>query len=88
MKQFILAKDKEVPPEMRLLLHPEVPTGSHVQTYNAPTHKLTVCTTDDLQLKYPPFILKINTTYITKKNKVVPELQIIHDYHPMYDLIR
>ena len=30
VKHFILAKDKEVPPEMKLLFHPEVPTRIHV----------------------------------------------------------
>ena len=58
VKQFIFAKDLESPPEMKLLFHPEVPTGSHVWTYNAPTHELTVCTTDDMQLAYPPLVLK------------------------------
>lgn len=71
-----------------LLFHPEVPTGIHARTYNAPTHQLTVCTTDDMQLNYPPLVLKRNITYIRKKNTIAPELQIIHDCHPLYDLIR
>ena len=54
VQQFIMAKDQDVPPEKKLIFHPEVPTGSHVRTYNAPTHELTVCATDDLQLSYPP----------------------------------
>ena len=72
---------------MKLLFYPEVPTGSHVRTYNSPTHKLTVCTTHDMILTYTPLVLKRNKTSIRKTNKMVPELQIIHDCHPMYDLV-
>ena len=35
-KQFIMEKDKEVTTEMKLMFHPEVPTGSHVKTYKYP----------------------------------------------------
>ena len=87
VKQFIMAKDREVPETKRLIFHPEVPTGNHVQTYNAPTHELMVCATDDLQLSYPPLVLKRDTTYCDH-NQNIPELQLVHDCHPMYDLIR
>ena len=87
VQQFIMAKDKEVPPGKKLIFHPEVPTGNHVRTYNAPTHELTVCATDDLQLTYPPLVLERNTTYCDNVPNL-PKLEMIHDCHPMYDLIR
>ena len=87
VKQFIMAKDREVPETKHLIFHPEVPTGNHVRTYNAPTHELMVCATDDLQLSYPPLVLKRDTTYCDH-NQNIPELQLVHDCHPMYDLIR
>lgn len=43
-----MANNNKVSPEMKLLFYPEVPTKSHVQTYNYPTHKLTVSTTDEI----------------------------------------
>ena len=86
VQQFIMAKDKEVPPEKKLIFHPEVPTGSHIRTYNAPSHELMVCATDDLQLTYPPLVLERNMMYCDHKANV-PKLEMIHDYHHMYDLI-
>ena len=87
VQQFQLAKDIDVEEEMSLVFHPDVPTGSHARVYNAPTHELCVCVTDDINTKYPPLILRRNTTYL-ENNPSVTELQIIHDCHPLYDLIR
>ena len=87
VQQFIMAKDKEVPPEKTLIFHPEVPTGSHIRTYNAPSHELMVWATDDLQLTYPPLVLERNMMYCDH-NPNIPKLEMIHDCHPMYDLIR
>ena len=87
VQQFIMAKDQDVPPEKKLIFHPEVPTGSHVRTYNAPTHELTVCATDDLQLSYQPLVIERNTSFCDHA-PYLPKLKMIHDCHPMYDLIR
>ena len=57
-----------------------------MRTYNAPTHELMVCATDDLQLSYPPLVLKRDTTYCNH-NQNIPELQLVHDCHLMYDLM-
>ena len=87
VQQFQLAKDIDVEEEQSLVFHPDVPTGSHERVYNAPTHELCVCVTDDIDTKYPPLILRRNTTYL-ENNPSVTELQIVHDCHPLYDLIR
>ena len=87
VQQFQLAKDIDVKEEMILVFHPDVPTGSHARVYNAPTHELCVFVTDDINTKYPPLILRRNTTYL-ENNPSVTEFQIIHDCHPLYDLIR
>ena len=85
--QFQLDKDIDLEEEISLVFHTDVPTGSHARVYNAPTHELCVCVTDGINTKYPPLILRRNTTYL-ENNPSVTELQIIHDCHPLYDLIR
>lgn len=87
VQQFKLALDMDVEENLNLVFHPEVPTGCHSRVYNAPTHELCVCATDDIRTTYPPIILRRNTTYL-ENNPTVPELQSIHDCHPLYDIIR
>ena len=87
VQQFKLALDMEVEEDMSLVFHPEVPTGCHSRVYNAPSNELCVCATDDISSTYPPVILRRNTTYL-ENNPTAPELQSIHDCHPLYDIIR
>ena len=87
VQQFKLALDMDVGEHLDLVFHPKVPTGGHARVYNAPSHELCVCATDDIRSTYPPLVLKRNTTYL-ENNPTVPELQTIHDCHPLYDIIR
>ena len=87
VQQFLLAKDIDVEEEMSLVFHPDVPAGIHARVYNDPNHELCVCVTDDINTNYHPLILRRNTTYL-ENNPYVTELQIIHNCHPLYDLIR
>ena len=87
VQQFKLALDMDVGEHLDLVFHPEVPTGGHARVYNASSHNLCGCATDDIRGTYPPLVLKRNTTYL-ENNPTVPELQTIHDCHPLYDIIR
>ena len=68
------------------MFHLYVPTGINVRVYNHHTHDLCSCVTDDINTKYPPLILRRNTTY--KKNPICYRTSNIHECHPLYELIR
>ena len=87
MEQFKLALDIDVGRNLDLVFDPEVATGGYERFYNDHSHELCVCATDDIRSTYPPLVLKRNTTYL-ENNPTVPELQTIHDCHPLYDIIR
>ena len=87
VQQFKVALDMDIGEHLDLVFHPEVPTGGHARVYNAPSHELCVCATDDIRSTYPPLVLKRNTTYL-ENNPTVQELQNIHDHHSLYGIIR
>ena len=70
VQSFQLAKDIAVEEKMSLVFHLDVPAGSRARVYNAPTHELCVCVTDDINTKYPLLILRRNTTYLESNPSV------------------